>query len=269
MNTVGSTVPDSGAHRAARRNDAAAPAFVWWIIVAAWGAAVLGHVTGWNQLLGHDELLTGDSPLWITFALFLVGWQVMVAAMMLPSSLVGFQQFAATIPPEAARSRLLASFLAGYALAWTGFGIAAILGDGVVHGVVDGSPWLAARPWVIGGSALVLAGGFELRRPVERRRTVAPSPSNRDRLRPTVATRMGADHGLQRLRHCWPLMLLSFAAGMTSLVWMAVLTLLMALQEGREQRRRVTAAHVGTGLLTVGALVLINPAWLPPLFPGT
>lgn len=269
MHTIGPTAQDSGRAVVARCNAAAGPVFVWWIILAAWGTAVAVRVTGWDELLGHDELLTGDSPLWLTLVLFLAGWQMMVAAMMLPSSIPGFQRFAATIPPHARRSHLLALFLAGYALAWTAFGIGALLGDSVVHSVVDGWPWLAARPWVIGGSSLVLVGGLELRRPVQQRRTVAARARSHTQLRPAVATRLGANHGLQRLRDCWPLMLLSFAVGMTSLLWMAVLTVVMTLGHGHEQPRRVTAAHAGAGLLALGTLVLTNPAWLPPLFPGT
>lgn len=221
MRTTGPPAQDSGRTVVARCNPAAGPVFVWWIILAAWATAVAVQVTSWDELLGHDELLTSDVPIWLALVLFLAGWQVMVAAMMLPSSIAGFQRFAATIPPHAPRSRLLASFLAGYALAWTAFGVAALLGDGVIHSVVDGWPWLAARPWVIGGSALVLVGGLELRRPVERRSTIAARARSHTQLRPAVATRLGADHGLQRLRHCWPLMLLSFAVGMTSLLWMA------------------------------------------------
>lgn len=269
MRTMAPAAQNSRKAVVASCNAAAGPVFVWWIILAAWGTAVAVHVTGWDELLGHDELLTSDVPIWLTLVLFLAGWHVMVAAMMLPSSIAGFQRFAATIPPQARRSHLLASFLAGYALAWTAFGIGALLGDSVVHSIVDGWPWLAARPWVIGGTALVLVGGLELHRPVQQRRTVAAKAHSHTQLRPAVAIRLGADHGLQRLRDCWPLMLLSFAAGMTSLLWMAVLTVAMTLGHGHEQPRRVTAAHAGAGLLALGMLVLANPAWLPLLFPGT
>lgn len=267
MSTVGSTAPASRMSLPARGEQGATPVFVWWIILAAWSTAAIIHAAGWGELLGHDELFTGNTPLWLTLALFLASWQVMVAAMMLPSSIPRLRQFAAAIPPDAHRSASLASFLGGYALTWTAFGIAALLGDGVVHTIVDGSPWLAARPWVIGGAALVLAGCFELRtrRP---RRAVAVEPGHCDGRR-TAAIRTGADHGLQQLRHCWPLMLVSFAAGMASLVWMAVLTVIMALPQGPQDGRRPAAAHAGAGLLAVGALVLVHPAWLPPLFPGS
>lgn len=242
---------------------------VRWIILAAWSTATINRVAGWGQLLEHDELFTGTSTLWFSLALFLAGWQVMVAAMMLPSSVPVLRHFADSIPAEDHRSALLASFLGGYALAWTAFGLAALLADGVVHTIVDDSPWLAARPWVVGGAALVLAGGFELRKRPRSHRSLAVEPRNRLDGHRTGAIRTGAGHGLQQLRHCWPLVLVSFATGMASLVWMAVLTVIMALPQGRERGRRLTAAHGGAGLLALGALVLVHPAWLPPLFPGT
>lgn len=270
MSTIRSTAPDGGMTLMTTREGSAGAMFVWWIILAAWSTVVFVHLTGWDELLGHDELLTGDSPLWLTLVLFLAGWQMMVAAMMLPSSMPGFQVFAAAIPPEAHRRRLLASFLIGHSLAWTAFGIAVLLGDGVVHAIVEDWTWLAARPGFIGGSALVLAGGFELcRTPGEWRHSATARSWSHNHLRPTVATRMGAAYGLQRLRHCGPLMLLSFAAGMTSLAWMVALTIIMALPHGHAIPRRVTAAHAGAGLLALGTLVLLNPVWLPPLFPGT
>lgn len=36
-----------------------------------------------------------------------------------------------------------------------------------MHGIVDGWPWLAARPWFLGGTLLLVTGGFELFKPAE------------------------------------------------------------------------------------------------------
>lgn len=260
---------DAAAPLTGRVKEATGPALIRWTIVVAWTATALGHVSGWERLFGHDELLVGGFPPWLSLVLFLLGWQVMVAAMMLPSSLAGFQRFAGLVPVGEGGSQLLASFLGGYVLVWTAFGTAALVGDGLVHGIVDTWPWLAARPWLIGGAALVLAGGFELVKPARPCRPVAfPGRKPGDEhLGPAMATRLGADHGLRRLRRCWGLMLLSFAAGMTSLAWMVVLTVVMML-EGGERPWRVTGGQVGATLLTLGCLVLLDPAWLPALFPG-
>src|SRR5690606_12577857 len=51
--------------------------------------------------------------------------------------------------------------VAAYFAVWTGFAAAALGADAGLHWLVDRWPWLAARPWLIGGSVLLLAGGFQ------------------------------------------------------------------------------------------------------------
>jgi predicted metal-binding membrane protein len=156
---------------------------------------------------------------------------------------------------------------------WTGFGAVAFLGDIGFHGFVDGWPWLAARPWLIGGSALLLAGAFELSPLAGRCGWRGAQLSDRlgghRLLVDSRAVRLGADHALRRLSRCWALMLLSFAVGMASLAWMVALTLLMVLQE-REGRRSVgdrAAMVTGITLLALAGLAIAHPGWMPSLFP--
>ena len=62
-------------------------------------------------------------PFWVTAVVFLVAWQVMVAAMMLPSSMPMvrlFSQAAAGRRP----GRVLLAFLGGYAAMWGAAGAA-------------------------------------------------------------------------------------------------------------------------------------------------
>ena len=91
-------------------------------------------------------------------------------------------------------------------------------------------------------------------------------PGGHHRLVNSGAMRLGADHGLRRLSRCWPLMLVSFAVGMGSAVWMVALTLLMVVQEG--EGARPAAPLMGTALLAVAGLVIAHPGWIPSLFPG-
>ena len=57
-------------------------------IAAAWAAAIGAQVAGVAALANHDSLLTGNGPPFVLAALIaLLAWQVMIAAMMLPSSL--------------------------------------------------------------------------------------------------------------------------------------------------------------------------------------
>ena len=119
-------------------------------------------------------------------------------------------------------------------------------------------------------AGLVLAGAFELSplagRCDRRRAQMGGHPSRHPGLVNSGAMRYGADHGLQRLSRCWALMLLSFAVGMASLVWMIVLTLLMVLQE-RDGGGRA-GLLMGIALLAAAGLVIAHPGWMPSLFPG-
>ena len=67
--------------------------------------------------------------------LFLVAWQAMIAAMMLPSSLPLIRLFATASANQPRPRAAMAAFLGGYALVWTAFGALAFTGDlGHPHG---------------------------------------------------------------------------------------------------------------------------------------
>jgi predicted metal-binding membrane protein len=238
-------------------------------IAAAWLIAIVAEASGRGAALHHDRLLRGGNvPWWTAFVLFLVGWQVMIAAMMLPSSLPLIHLFkrAATGQPRA--ERVKAAFLAGYLAVWSVAGIAAFAGDAGIHAAADRWSWLATRPWLIGGSVLMLAGAFQFSSLKdaclnECRHPAAYITRHYQRGAP-AAFRLGRGHGLFCLGCCWALMLVSFAAGIANLAWMALLTLIMVFEKtGRGGERGVRP--IGVGLLALGALVLLHPGWMPAL----
>src|SRR5205807_3477578 len=201
--------------------------------------------------------------------LFLVAWQAMIAAMMLPSSLAMIRLFNRTAAAQPHADRVRSAFLGGYAAIWTGFGAAAFLFDVTVHRTVDNWPWLAQRSWLIAGGTLVLAGFFQFSSLKERCLTVCRHPGAyllRYYRRGTgAAFQFGLGHGIFCLGCCWALMLVAFAAGLANLAWMAVFTAIMVFEKSGPGGDR-GAAPIGAALLTLGALVLIHPAWMPPLF---
>lgn len=219
-------------------------------IAAAWVVAVGAQLTGEAALLHHHTLIEGGAPLWIAVALFLVGWQVMIAAMMLPASLPSMGAFSSAVH-RARRRHALAEFLSAYALAWSIFGLLAFMGDDVLHHIVDATPWLADRPWLIEASILALAGAYQFS-PLKRRglaacrhpAALAQSSEVVDR----GSFHLGLGHGLACLGSSWALMLLMFAEGFANLAWMAALTAVMVYEAtGRHAPRAVQA--VGVGLL--------------------
>ena len=130
-------------------------------IVVAWVLALAAQATGRGRLLGHDELIHSGLPLWAALGLHLLAWQVMVAAMMLPSSLPLVRLFATVSRNHRRAGVAMSAFLTGYAVVWSVFGALAFLGDALTHDTVDATPWLATHPAVIGGGVLALAGAFQ------------------------------------------------------------------------------------------------------------
>jgi predicted metal-binding membrane protein len=215
---------------------ARAGAVPWLVVLAiagAWTVAIAAELSGTAARVHHDALLTGGAPTLVGALLFLFGWQVMIAAMMLPSSLPLVRMFATATARLPDRGRVLAAFLGAYALVWSAFGLAAFAGDGALHALVDASPWAREHEWAIGPSALLLAGAFQLSSLKDACLRACRHPASfmhRHYRRGTGgAFRLGLRHGAFCLGCCWALMLVMFAAGVASLVWMALLTALIGL----------------------------------------
>jgi predicted metal-binding membrane protein len=228
------------------------------LIGASWGLAILAQLTGSAGLLHHHELIEGGGPLWLAALLFLAGWQVMVAGMMLPASVPAVRAFSAfkasagpPLPGLAGRlapMAAMAGFLAAYFVAWSTFGLASFAGDTLVHHAVDVTPWLADHAWLIEVGVLAIAGAYQLSGLKRRglaacRRPCACSES-------ALAT--GARHARDCLVSSWALMLLMFAAGFANVAWMTILAAVM-VYEGRGRRGPQLATAFGVLLLAFAA----------------
>jgi predicted metal-binding membrane protein len=231
------------------------------IVASAWVVAVIAAAGGGAGALHHHALIEGGSPLWIAIPLFLAAWLVMVAAMMLPASLPAIQVMAGLPANNMRPVRALGSCLVGYAVVWSAFGFLAFLGDVVLHHVVDATPWLAARPWLVAASVFAIAGIYEFSPTKNRWLEVCRLPG-RHVVADDTALQVGFEHGLACLGSSWALMLVMFGAGIASLHWMILLTAVMVYQAvGRRGEQAVAA--VGAGLLTLALLVLLHPAGMP------
>jgi predicted metal-binding membrane protein len=230
-------------------------------IAAAWAVAVAAEASGRGQALHHDALAEGGLPPWAALCLFLLAWQLMVAAMMLPSSLPLARLFSRASANQPRPLRARAAFLGGYAAVWTAFGAGAFLGDLGVHRLVERWAWLAARPALLGGAVLLLAGAFQFSRLKDRCLTVCRHPAGyllqHYRRGTGAAFRLGAGHGVFCVGCCWALMLVAFAAGVANLWWMAALTAVTVFEKsGRGGRRGVRP--IGLALITLGVLMVAS-----------
>jgi len=244
------------------------PAVVLMAIAGAWVLTVVAQATRRAAFLNHGALIEGSGPfhvhppLWAALPLFLVAWQVMVAAMMLPSSLPMMRLFRATAASQPRVHTVRTAFLGGYLVVWSGFGAAAFLQDIGVHRLVDRTPWLSAHPSVIAGLAPMLAGSFQFSTLKDKCLQACRHPAaflvQHYRRGVPEAFRLGLRHGLFCLGCCWALMLVMFAAGVANLWWMAALAAVMFYEKVGRFGDRITP-YVGAGLLTLAAIVLLRP----------
>jgi predicted metal-binding membrane protein len=240
-------------------------------IALAWALTLAADATGRGRLLHHDVLLGGEVPYGVALALFVASWQAMVAAMMIPGSLPLVRLFTAASAAQPRPGRALAAFLGGYAVVWTAFGFLALSGDAFVHTAVDASPWLRDHTALIGAGVLATAGAFQFSALKDRCLSECRHPAAfllRHYRRGTgAAFGLGRRHGLFCAGCCWALMLLMFAAGVSNLWWMVALTTLMLVERTAPAGARAVPV-AGVVLLACAALVLADPAWLPPLVGG-
>lgn len=232
---------------------------IWMTIVGAWLVFVIAQVSGSAAALHHHALIEGHTPIAIAIPTFLVTWSVMVVAMMWPASLHAVHAFTQRNPNRERPTLAVASFLGASAIAWLGFGLTAFIGDIGVHRVVDATPWLGDRPWLIEAAVLATAGAYQFmplkrrylaacRRPADR--TMSSGPFRPD------AAGSGLRHGLDCLGSTWALMLVMFAGGFASVWLMAALTLLMVYEViGRHGERAASVAGV---VLLLAALTALN-----------
>lgn len=220
---------------------------------------------GWWWTAGR---MTGmdDGP-WSTLGSlgwFLAVWVVMMAAMMLPS----------VAPTIALYSRMMSSrsplatagFVAGYLATWAAAGL-------IAYGIATASARTLGNPLAwdragqgVAGATLIVAAVYELTPLKDVCLGKCRSPlgfllgSWRDGV--SGALRMGAKNGAWCVGCCWALMASLFALGVMSLVWMAFVAGLIALEKTLPWRRPATWTATGL-LLALGLLILTVPDAIP------
>lgn len=240
-------------------------------IGSAWLLALGAQVTGYGGSLHHDQLIEEGPPIWLALAMFMLAWQVMIAAMMVPTSLPLAHLFGAAARRQPRPGVVMAAFLGGYALVWSVFGLAALLADIGVHTLAERSAFLSSHEPLIAGGTLAVAGAFQFTPLKKRCLTECRHPASflaaHYQRGVGGAFRLGRKHGAFCVGCCAGLMLMMFAAGIANLLWMATLTGLMAYEKnGRAGSRAVPVA--GLLLLLWAVAVMVAPPWLPPLLGG-
>jgi predicted metal-binding membrane protein len=160
------------------------------------------------------------------------------------------------------------AFLAGYLVVWTTFAVVALVGDAAIHRAVSALPSLAARPWLIGGTMLIGAGGFQFSALKERCLAQCRSPFTffvrRYRRGMSGAWKLGFGHGQFCLGCCWAFMLLMLGLGVDSIAWMVNLAVVSFVERATESGPRFSSIF-GAILIIWGFMMLLQPAGIPQI----
>ena len=202
---------------------------------------------------------------------FVAMWTVMMAAMMLPAMTPMVLTFAAA---QARRTRTMAIptwiFVAGYLLVWLAAGALVYILVQAGSSVVAHLSSAERERWAPVALGAVLGGaGLYQFTPLKRTclahcRSPLAFVALHWRDGRTGALRMGLRHGVYCLGCCWALFAVLVAAGVMSVAWMLLLTLVIAIEKLLPLGQRASAG-IGVGLIVLGAAVASGSAlmlWL-------
>ena len=201
--------------------------------------------------------------------IFVAVWTVMMAAMMLPATAPMILIFASA---QARRERHIAVptwiFTAGYMLVWLAAGILVYIlvqiGSDIATGLTSAqrSTW---APLAL-GTILVAAGLYQFTPIKSVCLTHCRSPfafvAQHWRDGRGGALQMGFRHGAYCLGCCWALFAVMVAAGVMSLAWMLLLTLVVFVEKVLPQGRRASTG-IGIALVVLGLMVAGGAVSMP------
>jgi predicted metal-binding membrane protein len=233
------------------------------LAAAAWGLTD-SRMAGMDAGPGTD---LGD------FGFFLTVWVVMMAAMMFPSAapmvlMYVRMQDARRERGDSVPAGTTTLFVAGYLLSWAAAGVFA-------YAVFDIGRSLSGDVFAWDNAGRYLAAGIVLGAAVYQltplkdvclRHCRSPLSFVIQYWRPgrAGALRMGVIHGGWCVGCCWALMAALFALGVMSLVWMAFIAALIAVEKTLPWRRVATFGTAAI-LVCLGILVLATPSAVPAL----
>jgi predicted metal-binding membrane protein len=241
------------------------------LIATAWAALWLWAQGPYGRYLDHGRwteigvaadicraLPRGDVLL--PGLLYIGGWLLMTAAMMLPTVLPLLDRFERLTAARADRRVLVALLIAGYLLVWAAFGFAAHLLDTALHLIIRQSTWLEVNGWVLGAIVLATAGAFQFTRLKYRCLDRCRTPFSfitqywRGRRPKWNAFVLGWHHGGFCVGCCWAIMLLMFVVGTGNVGYMLALGTIMALEKNAAWGRQLSHP-LGFALLSWAAIV--------------
>ncbi len=243
------------------------------LILLAWLATLAGAGTGMSPAAMSGWWLPMSLPAaeswdWTPYywLIAFLMWAAMMVAMMLPSAAPVVLLYAAVMRrnerqgTSGAGPVAVTAFGAGYLTLWILFSALAVVLQFALERSGVMSVMMASRSAALSGGLLIAAGVYQLS-PLKAaclRHCRGPAAFLAGHWRPGVAGawRMGLIHGTYCVGCCAALMLLLFVGGVMNLVWIAGLTLFVALEK-LAPFGNVTATAAAIALIAAGLLLLL------------
>ena len=232
------------------------------IVVLAWGY-ILHLAAGMNGM--PVGALEADLHTWTTmeFVVMFFMWTAMMIAMMLPSAtpmLLVFSSVARTRRDTLSPISATGAFLLGYFTLWTVFSLLATVAQLMLHSAALLSAHMSSLSPILSGVLLLVAGVYQFtplkNACLSRCRTPLGFLLTEWRDGLSGAFHMGIRHGLFCLGCCWLLMALLFVAGVMSILWIAVLAIVVlaekAMTSGEAIGRGIGVCAIGWGFWLLG-----------------
>jgi predicted metal-binding membrane protein len=243
------------------------------LTLLAWLAVLAGAGTGMDPVAMSGWLLPSAAPPafgW-TLAYWLIAffmWTVMMVAMMLPSASPMVLLYARVMRQAKSRedsqsaAAAIAAFAGGYIALWILFSLLAVTLQWMLERTGALSTLMNSRSLLLSGALLIAAGLYQLT-PLKTaclKQCRTPAFFIAMHWRPGIfgAWSMGLKHGLYCVGCCAVLMLLLFVGGIMNLVWIAGLTLFVAVEKlapfGAAAARAAAALLIacGAALIVLG-----------------
>jgi predicted metal-binding membrane protein len=235
-----------------------------------WAGLLVVAAFAWVLLIRQSPgMPASGAGAWLVFGEFLLLWVVMMAAMMLPSVAPVASMYVTVLRSRRRRTAAahVAALVAGYLLAWAGFGVVAYgisraLGKLAPMGMAAAPSRLAVWSAAI---TLAVAGLYQFTPLKARCLRHCRSPlgfllhfgnySGRFR-----DVRVGAYHGGYCVGCCWSLMLVLVAVGVMNMAWMTGLTAVVFVE--KVWRSGEAFGYAVGGMMIFAGLLL---PWLPLL----
>jgi predicted metal-binding membrane protein len=243
-------------------------------LAPAWVALVVLAALAWVVTIDQAHGMgIGPGTMGLALPAFIALWVAMMAAMMFPSVAPVAILWARTIQARstgATRAWRIATFVAGYLIAWSAFGVVAFVALLGSEQLVESAPDVA-KGLAVG---IFLAAGIYQVTPLKRaclRHCRSPMTSilHYASIKGSARDfRVGLHHGLYCVGCCWGLMVVLVAVGVMNLAAMALLAVVIFLE--KIWRRGDTLARaVGIGFIAFALVIPFAPKLAPGLHTGT